>query len=107
MTIATDSLSQPISLPTVTYLPATVDSAPTILEPYHVDLLPEYDYEQREYLVSGTAVGAPFCTRLLLRCPRDVGKFSGLVVTETSHIWSGTSVWRASNRWIMRNGEHH
>ncbi|PYI36173.1 hypothetical protein BP00DRAFT_387391 [Aspergillus indologenus CBS 114.80] len=90
--------------PTVTFLPETDPSHPTILlEPYHVDLLPEYDFISQEYLISGTAQGHSYCTRLLLRRPADPARFSGFVVAEPSHLWGGTSIWRHVNRWVMRN----
>lgn len=94
-----------VSAPTVTHLPETVISHAVVLEPYHVDLLEEYGYVSREYLISGVAEGESYCTRLLLRCPADVTQFTGLVVEEPSHLWGGTSIWRHINRWLMRNGE--
>lgn len=100
-------LRQPasITVPKIEPLPVTETSQPVVLEPYHVDLLPEYGYVSREYLISGVAAGEPYCTRLLLRCPEDPVSFSGFVVEEPSHLWGGTSIWRATNRWLMRNGE--
>ena len=94
----------PVVTPTVKELPETQTSRAVLLEPYHVDLLPEYGYITREYLISGYAVGAEYCTRLLLRCPADPQRFTGFVIEEPSHLWGGTSIWRATNRWIMRNG---
>lgn len=91
--------------PQITRLSDAEDSQPVILEPYHVDLLPEYGYVSREYLMSGVAAGESYCTRLLLRCPADSAQFSGLVVEEPSHLWGGTSIWRHINRWLMRNGK--
>ncbi|KAF7561733.1 hypothetical protein G7046_g2405 [Stylonectria norvegica] len=93
-----------ISTPTVITLPETEKSRSIIIEPYHVDLLPEYGYVSREYLISGVAAGLPYCTRILLRCPADSLQFSGFVVEEPSHLWGGTSIWRHINRWLMRNG---
>ncbi|KAL6815250.1 hypothetical protein GGI42DRAFT_311161 [Trichoderma sp. SZMC 28013] len=93
-----------VSEPHITPLPEVEDSQPVILEPYHVDLLPEYGYVSREYLISGVAAGESYCTRLLLRCPADSNQFSGLVVEEPSHLWGGTSIWRHINRWLMRKG---
>ncbi|KAJ5358815.1 uncharacterized protein N7496_011228 [Penicillium cataractarum] len=93
-----------ISKPEITYLPETETSKPVLLEPYHVDLLPEYSYVSEEFLISGIAHGEPYCTRLLLRRPVDISKFSGFVVEEPSHLWGGTSIWRHINRWLMRNG---
>ena len=92
--------------PSTRLIPITSASASTLLEPYHVDLLPEYGYVSREYLMSGYATGNSYCTRLLLRCPADQANFSGFVVVEPSHLWGGTSIWRAVNRWLMRNGDH-
>lgn len=95
-----------ISAPKTTHLPETGSSRAVVIEPYHVDLLPEYDYVSREYLISGMAAGESYCTRLLLRCPADPSNFTGFVVEEPSHLWGGTSIWRHINRWLMRNGEH-
>lgn len=99
-----DSTTVEVLVPKVTPLPETATSKSVILEPYHVDILPEYGYVSREYLIKGVAAGHPFCTRLLLRCPKDSSRFSGFVVEEPSHLWGGTSIWRHINRWIMRNG---
>lgn len=96
---------QAIAWPQTTYLPETDQSKAVILEPYHVDLLPEYGYVSREYLIKGIASGEPYCTRLLLRCPGDTTRFSGFVVEEPAHLWGGTSIWRHINRWLMRSGE--
>ncbi|KAF1736109.1 hypothetical protein CRV24_005045 [Beauveria bassiana] len=93
-----------VSTPTVVPLPVTDDSQSVILEPYHVALLPEYGYASKEYLISGKAYGEPYCTRLLLRCPDDASRFTGFVVMEPSHLWGGTSIWRHTSRWLMRNG---
>lgn len=102
---ATSTRLQPISIPHTKYLPETDSSRAVILEPYHVDLLPEYGYVSREFLISGVAAGEAYCTRLLLRCPSDVARFTGFVVMEPSHLWGGTSIWRHINRWLMRNDE--
>lgn len=100
-------LPQPVGIakPTVEYLPESESSKAVVIEPYHVDLLPEYNYISREYLISGTACGEPYCTRILLRCPADPSKFTGFVVEEPSHLWGGTSIWRHINRWLMRSGK--
>ncbi|KAF4437148.1 signal peptide-containing protein [Fusarium austroafricanum] len=93
-----------VSAPKVRRLPETEASKPIIIEPYHVDLLPEYEYVSREYMISGIAAGESYCTRILLRCPADIKNFTGFVVEEPSHLWGGTSIWRHINRWLMRNG---
>lgn len=105
--MAIDKITQQVttvSTPTVTPLPETNTSRTVILEPYHVDLLAEYSYVSKEYLISGMAHGEAYCTRLLLRCPEDTSQFTGFVVVEPSHLWGGTSIWRHTSRWLMRNG---
>uniref|UniRef100_A0A8H7N2X9 Alpha/beta hydrolase domain-containing protein n=1 Tax=Bionectria ochroleuca TaxID=29856 RepID=A0A8H7N2X9_BIOOC len=96
--------AQHVSVPVVAELPETEASRSVLLEPYHVDLISEYGYVSREYMISGIAAGESYCTRLLLRCPADENDFSGFVVEEPSHLWGGTSIWRHINRWLMRNG---
>ncbi len=62
--------TQRISAPLIIHLPNTEASQAVVIEPYHVDLLPEYGCVSREYLMSGVAAGESYCTRLLLRCPQ-------------------------------------
>ena len=38
-----------------------------------------YGYDAHEYMISGTANGEPYTTRIVVRKPRDMSKFSGLV----------------------------
>ena len=65
---------------------------------------PGYDYVQEEYFVSGVAAEHEYATRTLVRRPADMSKFNGRALAEVSHIWGGTSVWRAYNRQLMRGG---
>jgi hypothetical protein len=58
------------------------DSAPSHakgLNPAH------FGYETHEYFVSGTANGAPYTTRVVVRRPGDDREFSGLVLAESMH----------------------
>jgi hypothetical protein len=75
-----------VSLPTlsaeVTGPGAMFDSAPSHaagLDPAH------FGYETHEYFVSGTANGAPYTTRVVVRRPGDNREFSGLVLAESMH----------------------
>src|SRR4051794_24146486 len=52
--------------------------------------LPDFDYVAKEYFVSGTANGKPYTTRIVVHEPRDLKKFSGIVVSEIMHS-SGNS----------------
>jgi hypothetical protein len=47
--------------------------------------LDDFDYVTEEYFVSGTAAGAPYKTRMLIRKPRNPQKLSGMVVGEPTH----------------------
>jgi len=95
----------PVVEPRIQFLYETETSKSVSHEPDQHDLLAVYGYVEREYLISGIAVGETYCTRLLLRCPADAMKFSGLVIEEPAHLWGGTTMWKLINRWIMRNGE--
>ena len=44
-----------------------------------------FDYVADEYAISGTADGEPYKTRLVVRRPRDMYRFSGLVMFEPMH----------------------
>ena len=47
--------------------------------------LEDFGYVQEEYFVSGTAAGAPYRTRILIRKPQNPQRFSGRVVGEPTH----------------------
>jgi hypothetical protein len=47
--------------------------------------LDRYNYVADEYLITGTAAGDPYVTRLAIRRPKDDRKFSGLVIAEPMH----------------------
>ena len=59
-----------------------------------------FPYVTEEYFVSGTAAGAPYQTRIIVRRPKDPKAFSGTVVAEAQHAggrslifeWSRVSV---------------
>jgi hypothetical protein len=44
-----------------------------------------FGYEAIEYVISGTAAGEPYETRLVIRKPRNNDKFSGLAIAEPMH----------------------
>jgi hypothetical protein len=59
-----------------------------------------FPYVTEEFFVSGTANGAPYTTRIIVRRPKDVKRFSGTVVAEALHAggrslvfeWSRVSI---------------
>jgi hypothetical protein len=50
-------------------------------------------YIQEEYTVSGTVDGKPYRTSLLVRKPKDMTRFSGLVGVETIHAAGAIPFW--------------
>ena len=52
--------------------------------------LGDFNYITKEYFVSGTANGKPYTTRIVVRQPKDLKKFRGIVVSEIMHS-SGNS----------------
>ena len=60
----------------------------------------DFPYVTEEFFVSGTANGAPYTTRIIVRRPQDVKAFSGMVVAEALHAggrslvfeWSRVSI---------------
>jgi hypothetical protein len=67
--------------------------------------LSDYGYETNEYFVSGTAAGKPYATRILVRHPKDLKKFSGVVVSESIHA-SGIAWMFFDTRVYMMNSGH-
>lgn len=55
--------------------------------------LEKYGYMQEEYFISGTVDGKPFTTSMLVRKPKDLSKFSGLVGVETIHAAGAIPFW--------------
>src|SRR5687768_10243737 len=60
----------------------------------------DFPYVTEEFFVSGTAQGAPYTTRIIVRRPSDPATFSGVVVAEALHAggrslvfeWSRVSI---------------
>ncbi len=50
-------------------------------------------YVQEEYVVSGTVDGRPYRTSMLVRKPKDMTRFSGLVGVETIHASGAIPFW--------------
>jgi hypothetical protein len=67
--------------------------------------LSDFGYETNEYFVSGTAAGKPYATRILVRRPKDLNKFSGVVVSESIHA-SGIAWMFFDTRVYMMNSGH-
>jgi hypothetical protein len=73
------TLSAVVSGPGLMYPDPAIGVVPTAAQ---VDSFP---YLTEEFFVSGTASGAPYTTRIIIRRPKDVKAFSGTVVAEALH----------------------
>jgi hypothetical protein len=65
----------------------------------------DFPYVTEEYFVSGTANGAPYTTRIILRRPKDGTSFSGTVVGEAMHAGGRSLIFEWSRVSILTR--HH
>jgi hypothetical protein len=69
------------------------------------DVYAKFDYEAREYFVSGTtAAGERFTTRIVIRKPKDNAKFNGLILAESMHPSGNPWVFHFTQTYAMTNG---
>jgi hypothetical protein len=66
--------------------------------------LAAFAYDAHEYLMSGTANGEPYTTRLVVRKPRDNSKFSGLVLAEAMHGSGAAHIFEFTSIYTMASG---
>ena len=68
--------------------------------------LSNFNYEAKEYFVSGTADGQPYRTRVVVRKPVSNARFNGLVLAEpmhpsgSAHMFEFTSIYGMSTGYI-------
>ncbi len=68
--------------------------------------LSHFNYEAKEYFVSGTANGKPYKTRVVVRKPMSNARFNGLVLAEpmhpsgSAHMFEFTSIYGMSTGYI-------
>jgi hypothetical protein len=65
----------------------------------------DFPYLTEEYFVSGTAAGAPYQTRIVVRRPKDPKAFSGTVVAEAQHAGGRSLIFEWSRVSILTR--HH
>jgi hypothetical protein len=63
-----------------------------------------FNYEMKEYFVSGTAAGEPYMTRLVIRKPAAAARFSGIVVAEPMHPIGGAHAFEYNSVYLMDAG---
>jgi len=66
--------------------------------------LAAFNYQAHEYLVSGTANGEPYTTRIVVRKPSDTSKFSGLVLAEAMHGSGAAHMFEFTSIYTMSSG---
>ena len=69
--------------------------------------LPDFNYIAKEYFVSGTANGKPYTTRIVVRQPKDLKKFSGIVVSEIMHSSGNSWMFFNTHSYVMSQGHIH
>jgi hypothetical protein len=103
--LATSAYAQ-ATAPPVPAISAVVNGPGTMYPNPAISIVPSavqveaFPYLTEEYFVSGTAAGAPYQTRIIVRRPKDPKAFSGTVVAEAQHAggrslifeWSRVSV---------------
>ena len=69
--------------------------------------LSHFNYVAKEYFVSGTANGKPYTTRIVVREPKDLKKFSGIVVSEIMHSSGNSWMFFNTHLYVMSKGHIH
>jgi hypothetical protein len=64
----------------------------------------DFPYVTEEYFVSGTANGAPYSTRIIVRRPTPANAFSGTVVSEALHAGGRSLIFEWSRVSILTRG---
>jgi hypothetical protein len=66
--------------------------------------LAHFKYFVKEYFISGIAQGRPYTTRVLVRRPSDMKKFSGIVVAEPMHFTGNSWMFHFLHSYVMSQG---
>ena len=77
------------------------DSSPSLWPGHDIAA---YDYEVNEYLISGTAAGKPYKTRLVIRKPSDNSRFSGIAIAEAMHPAGFAHAFELNSVYVMDEG---
>jgi hypothetical protein len=95
----------PVALPSVsaeiTGPGPMFDSAPSLAPGKG---LAAFGYDAHEYMISGTANGEPYTTRIVVRKPRDMSRFSGLVLAEAMHGSGAAHMFEFTSIYGMSSG---
>jgi hypothetical protein len=66
--------------------------------------LAHYKYVTKEYFISGIAQGQPYTTRVVVRRPADLKKFSGIVIAEPMHPTGNDWMFHFLHTYVMAQG---
>jgi hypothetical protein len=89
----------PITTPGMMYPNPPVSIVPTAAK------VEDFPYVTEEYFLSGTANGAPYTTRIIIRRPKDAKAFSGTVIGEAMHAGGRSLIFEWSRVSILTR--HH
>src|SRR5580765_3859808 len=89
----------PITTPGMMYPNPPVSIVPTAAK------VEDFPYVTEEFFVSGTANGAPYTTRVIIRRPKDATAFSGTVIGEAMHAGGRSLIFEWSRVSILTR--HH
>jgi hypothetical protein len=67
--------------------------------------LDHFKYIVKEFFISGMAQGQPYTTRVLVRRPTDVKKFSGIVTAEPMHSSGNSWMFHFTHTYVMTQGD--
>jgi hypothetical protein len=99
--------ASPVTTPIANVSPAV--AAPGAMFPSLMSLpagddLAHFKYESTEYFVTGTANGAPYKTRIVVRKPSDNARFSGIVLAESMHPSGNAWMFHFTHTYTMTSG---
>ncbi|MGD8809563.1 MAG: alpha/beta hydrolase domain-containing protein [Gammaproteobacteria bacterium] len=77
------------------------DSAPSQARGMTPD---DFGYVAEEYFISGESHGSPYTTRLVVRRPADMSRFSGLVLAESMHASGAAHMFEYTAAYLMSEG---
>jgi Alpha/beta hydrolase domain len=89
------TVSSPVTGPGLAYPNPPVSVVPGAIR------VEDFPYLTEEFFVSGTANGAPYTTRLIVRRPTDMNPFSGVVVSEALHAGGRSLIFEWSRASIL------
>jgi hypothetical protein len=89
------AVSGPVTGPGLMYPNPPVNVVPAAVK------VEDFPYITEEYFVSGTANGAPYTTRIIVRRPQNASVFSGTVVSEALHAGGRSLIFEWSRQSIL------